>query len=372
MAGLASNLTAQSKSALTVSDSPERWKRLSVALAKEVETDWVRVQKRLTPVASWAQRHLGDRLFSNAVVFYPFGGPDVPYVLSMFPDSQEYVLVGLEEPGTTAAAEQALTGESLAVLRRLFHSYSLIGFYRTEDLRLALKPNGGLQGVVPLLLVPLAATGYLVWDVTEVSAVEFGRHQDRVDRSGKAAVSVVFSGKDSRIRRIMYLRADLADRAIRREEWVFKYLEKRPTVVTFIKCGSYLLHKNYFSIVREAILKQSHAIVQDDSGIPYRFLVGGEWDIRIYGKYTRPIALFENWYQPDLEYAVEGQASGPLPFAFGYKGYAAGSVLMVARRRSGLNALETLEAGRVRGDVTLEDKGEGRSSAAAPRGTRVW
>ena len=89
--------------------------------------------------------------------------------------------------------------------------------------------------------------------------------------------------------------------------------------MTLLKAASYLMHSNNFSQVRDFLLAHSKIILQDDSGIPYRFFSKDKWNIRHCGRYVGPINRFKEYPQPDL--AKENAASKPAPleFSFGYQ-----------------------------------------------------
>jgi len=60
-------------------------------------------------------------------------------------------------------------------------------------------------------------------------------------------------------------------------------------------------------------------VVEDDSGIPYRFFNQSAWDVRLHGAYNEPIDLFRNWRQDDLKLAFDSRPDVlPLDFAIGY------------------------------------------------------
>ena len=58
---------------------------------------------------------------------------------------------------------------------------------------------------------------------------------------------------------------------------------------TLIKSASYLLHDNQFSKTRALLLESADVVVQDDTGIPYRFLSQAPWQVKLYGQYHKPI-----------------------------------------------------------------------------------
>jgi ribosomal protein L28 len=70
-------------------------------------------------------------------------------------------------------------------------------------------------------------------------------------------------------KRMFYFRQDLSNRGQRQ---LFDDLSQRlGRVPTFTKSASYLMHEGGFSRIRDFILRHSSAIVQDPSGMPYRF-----------------------------------------------------------------------------------------------------
>ena len=94
------------------------------------------------------------------------------------------------------------------------------------------------------------------------------------------------------------------------------------------------MHKPYFSTIRGVILKQSDVVVQDDSGIPYRFFHDNEWDVQLFGTYSEPIKLFSDWQQDDLKDAYAAPNIQPLGFGYGYRFKPDTSNLLLARRRA--------------------------------------
>jgi len=61
-------------------------------------------------------------------------------------------------------------------------------------------------------------------------------------------------------------------------------------------------HKN-FSTIRGLVLAKSAAVLQDDSGIPYRYFDAANWRVQLYGNYEKPYGSFAWLEQPDLRKA---------------------------------------------------------------------
>ena len=77
------------------------------------------------------------------------------------------------------------------------------------------------------------------------------------------------------------------------------------------------MHKAYFSTIRNTVLSKAAVILQDDSGIKYSYFDPTKWEIRLYGMYERPIALFGNHFEADLYAAYRRGGVRPLPFRRG-------------------------------------------------------
>jgi hypothetical protein len=90
-----------------------------------------------------------------------------------------------------------------------------------------------------------------------------------------------------------------------------------PKSISMVKSATYLMHKSYFSIIRNTVLNKSTVILQDDSGISYKFFDQSQWNITLFGTYTKPIPMFINHYEPDLFEAYKN-VSNPIDFRYGY------------------------------------------------------
>src|SRR5262249_50765686 len=114
--------------------------------------------------------------------------------------------------------------------------------------------------------------------------------------------------------------------------WLRSY--EQPTVL--LKSASYLLHGGNFRKVRGVVRERARLIVQDDTGMPYRILRDDGFRISLYGQYERPVKLFENRYQKDLDGPLgSGGRSGPVPFPVGFNRRQGGRSGVIVARRPG-------------------------------------
>lgn len=283
-----------------------------------------RTSARISKQNEWSAAHIEPLIGSPRTVVYPFGGPDLMYAVAMFPESRRYLLMGLEPVGAMpdlenadpAAVVGALRGHDRAVETQLLH-----GYFITKDMKTDFS-NGVWQGVTPVLLTALGLMEASDLDVRPVNA------------GGNPAVEIRFSLPGRGRKSVVYVSGDLSNRGFpgAYESWLSA--EAGGGSVAYFKAASYLMQDGGFTSIRDWVLGRSRAVVQDDSGIPYRALDPQVWDVRLFGSYDAPIEFFARHRQADL--AAAYRAAGPrvpLSFGSGYQMKAHRANLTIARRR---------------------------------------
>jgi hypothetical protein len=117
---------------------------------------------------------------------------------------------------------------------------------------------------------------------------------------------------------VVYLSYDASNQNLAVNPQLMLWLNRRDKVQTFFKAASYLMHYDAFSTIRSFVSAHTVRLLQDDSGLPYRFMVSNGFDVNLLGAYTRTIALFGREFQPDLKAAYEKAKPATLPFLIGY------------------------------------------------------
>ena len=274
--------------------------------AETMAQRWRRHAARRTARQSeWHDGTLSYVIGQTNTVLYPFGGPDLLYAMAMFPRASTYVLLGLEPAGSLPSLESQNPGAVLAGLSRLDQSMETqlkVGYFITQDMRAQLS-GGPMPGVTPILL---ASIGLMDGTVESVSSLSAG---------GKPAVDIRFRLPGGGSRRAIYVSGDLSNGGF--SGGYRSWLGSFGGSTAYFKAASYLTHDEGFSGIRNFILKNCRAVVQDDSGIPHRHFSG--WETHLYGDYNGPIELFAKHGQPDLRAAYDAIGRGPtLPFGTGY------------------------------------------------------
>jgi hypothetical protein len=141
---------------------------------------------------------------------------------------------------------------------------------------------------------------------------------------------IVFFSPNGREQTLYYFTTDLADWAVKGNPGFMKFCEQQGQGVALLKAASYLMHSNNFSQVRDFLLTHSKIVLQDDSGIPFRFFSKDKWNIRHVGRYLGPINRFKQHGQLDLGKENAESKPAPLEYSFGYQWQPSRSSLMVA------------------------------------------
>lgn len=285
---------------------------------REMRAVWRQLaSRRISAMNTWS----GQNLPSPGVVHYPFGGPDLLHVRGMFPDAPNYVLLGLEAVGEVPPLESLPLEEVLGALpayREATKTQLRVGYFITKDMRSDLE-RSALRGVTPILLGTIALSDGVVTGVSQMSG------------GGKPGVEVNFRDSRGGAHRATYISGDLSNSGFNSayESWV----ASQGRGVTYFKAASYLMHDDRFSKVRNFYLANSNAILQDDSGIPFRYLSQGNWSIRYFGNYDAPIELFAKHAQADLRAAYAANPRTPIPFGSGYHYDSWNANLILATKR---------------------------------------
>lgn len=272
-----------------------------------MEREWARFDRgRLERMRAWAQAELDVR----GAVFYPFSGPDFVYAYNLFPRAGTYVLAALEPVGTVPPPDQVPLG-ALRGVQSSLHTLLTAGYFVTKDMR------ANLRGTLPILYIMLARSGCTILDVKPIAN----------------GVQIRFDAANGGRRTLFYVTSDLSNGGFRGNKGLHSLLRESGARTAFTKAASYLMHTNEFSAIRESLLNNFRVIVQDDSGIPFRYFDPAKWNIRLHGAYTPPLDLFKEHYQPDLAQAYGSGAGRPVEFGLGYRWNPREATVIVASRK---------------------------------------
>lgn len=333
--------------------------------ARGLEELWQRRKKALyDSLLPWAARELEPYHTWKGTVFYPFSGADWPTIFYIYPHGERYIFFGLEQEGDPHALRLLAPEEiakSLAGTYATLSDLLRLSFFKTKEMQTQLA-QGKVRGLLPVFLALFGRTGHQIYSVEHIFLTEAGQIDTLAATAKKPPQSAwdkVVTGLRFRIglpdhppQEVIYLSLNAANEGLRSQIGSYALLSRLRPCITLIKSASYLLFGPDFSVMRWLILSQSVAILQEDSGIPYRYFDSTSWRVRLYGVYTQPILIFRNKYQADLWQAYRTYPVRPLPFNIGYHTVPGQSNLLWAARRDPKATLPPLpeEQAAVSGD----------------------
>jgi hypothetical protein len=277
----------------------------------------------------------------TAPVFYPFSGPDALMATEYFPDSPVYVFAALEPSGTLpsfAQIQEKDMGPYLASMRSTMASELGRSFFITRQMDQQFRGQVTDGLLLPILQL-LVRTNHTILGFRYVRLDDQGKVIDRTldyhaaTRYGNKGVQIEFQTEsDKSIHQLYYYSVNLADDRLGENKPFQAYVESMKGATTMFKSTSYMLHHKEFSLIRNLVLANSGAVLQDDSGIPYHWFAADQWKVQLYGEYERPYGSFKWLEQVDLRKAYKQPGTKPLPMHVGYGYKKITSNLLLAQR----------------------------------------
>ncbi len=333
-AGTNSKLTGKSKQLTDLAnfiaglpvDSSSNMYKFSLSPAwrtynEESTLAWEKFKNLSNKIINWRDKELPSSKQKIETLFYPFGGPDYLFANLYFPNARNYILFGLENPGSVPQIDFS-NKDSLSYILNLYkkalEDVIQLGFFKTVDMKTDLK-NKAIDGTAPIIILFLARSGKQIIDVNPMNINDNGQIVPVTGTKKYCGIQIDFRNPgDTGLCHVYYFSTNLADPSLSANKPVFSYLKNLdPKSISMLKSASYLMHKSYFSIIRNTVLNKSIMILQDDSGISYKFFDHSIWDITLFGSYTKPVPMFINHYEADLFEAYKN-VSNPIDFRYGY------------------------------------------------------
>jgi hypothetical protein len=279
---------------------------------------------RFLKMKKWADTELQKRNDST-VLFYPFGGPDILNANIFYPNAKEYILFGLEPVDMLPDLCSMTTGQVNKYLDDVWLSLKDIfkrSYFITGNMIDALKKNS-VNGAVPVISLFLKRSGYHIVSMDKIGIDSTGIWKKSELLTGKKGITsgirIEFAGDTGkRIQSVFYYQTDISNEGLKKNPGFRKYLSSLDGCHTYIKAASYLMHGDDFSAIREIVFENSESILQDDSGIAFRFFDKNIWNINLYGRYQKPGKEFSWINETDLAKAYQDTSIKQVPFTLGY------------------------------------------------------
>lgn len=315
---------------------------------ERLNTGWNSFQKpNLTKIAHWWVKHSPSKY--NKKILYPFSGPDIINALTLFPEGELYMLFGLEQPGVVPRPQEMTNRQITAGLNGMLHSLQTIfryNFFRTKGMEKNLG-NMSFNSIAGLLMMFLSLNDYTIVDAGNIAIDAESRLVEGIKSDSRIrwqsppksrripGIEISFKKGNSPVKKLRFFMLNVIDSALTKFSPNFiPYIKNAGPCTTVIKSASYLMHndKIKFTKIRAAILAVSRYIIQDDSGIPLRYLTPNRWKVKFHGTYSIPIPMFRKRLQKDLKKAMKEYSTGILPFSYGYNYKSGESNLMTIER----------------------------------------
>jgi hypothetical protein len=289
---------------------------------------WGQFNTKSVPLMREFQKaNLDTPEISQATLFYPFSGPDALAASIFFPKNFNWVFAGLEPPGTLptpATFPEKHLSDDLGAIRESVYSELHRSFFITREMDKHFRGQVS-DGLLAPILHLLVRTNHTITGYTFVRIDDTGQIVAR-DLKDKAAaklpnrgVAISFrSEADQTPHNLYYFSLNLADERLSKNKGWAAFLPRLKGMASFFKATSYMTHNDTFSIIRTQTLDNSFAILQDDSGLPYKFYDPAVWNVTLFGSYTEPYGSFRYRKQQDLQDAYKTKGPKPLAFKIGY------------------------------------------------------
>jgi len=308
---------------------------------KWMTSHWLQARSRISAIESWRDQQVKISGGHNKTLLYPFSGPDFLNAYALFPDHPLYIFFSLERPGALPDLESVTPvqfAKMLQDVRNAFRDIFERNYFITDYMSKQLT-TPWIRGTVPVMATMMALMNLRIIRIEPIDLYpeltnSYEALEARRPRRLMLGVRIDFStANEGPLHQLYYFSVDAADKWLEFYPGFLDWVAQHRPASALLKSASYLLHDSQFEKTRAMILSSVDYVIQDDTGIPYRFLQQSPWQIRLYGRYHKPIKGLRYGYQADLESAYKARPNVPdLPFPFGYHWRGKQSGLLIANR----------------------------------------
>jgi hypothetical protein len=262
---------------------------------------------------------------SVTTLFYPFSGPDFLNANIFYPDVNQYIMIGMEPIGYLPDVCKMHPDSVYSYLNTINNTLKDIfkrSYFITSKMSNDLRKTK-VNGTLPLIALFIKRTGHQIVSIQHIGIDSVGKLKIIDSLKNKKnivrGIKVDFNSlAGKKVQSVLYFRTDISDKGLAKNRGFKTYLSELPPSFSYLKAASYLMHSDNFKSIRTLIFDVSSTILQDDSGIAYRYFDKLKWDIKLYGKYSKPKNEFAYINEPDLGKAFKSSVHRPLPYSLGY------------------------------------------------------
>jgi len=289
------------------------------------------MKSRLIPMTQWNREIMKrNTIADTSFVFYPFSGGDFIHLHAMYPNATDYLMVAREDVGDLPNlyskdfnyVKKYINGVD-TMLRDIYNK----SYFITKNMNDDTRHNTIINGMLPLIVWASSITGHQIISLNYYQ-MDSGGHLVELEgthNEGKpdAVTLELLETKTNTKKRLTYLSCDISDEGFQNHPQFYKYIQHTVSSKcnSFVKSASYLMHYETFDQIREIVLTKSNYFVEDDTGIPYKYISKDNFNIELFGVYEKPVKDFsENLFQSDLAAAYSDSTiyKGNISFSLGY------------------------------------------------------
>jgi hypothetical protein len=298
------------------------------AFSKETDEKYKQMcSNRLEKLASWHTTNMKEAgVDDSSYAFYPFSGGDFIHLSWLYPNATDYFMVAREEVGTYPTIQSMNDSDVMTYLKgvdlvlRDIYSKS---YFITKNMITDIHTENRVDGMLPILLWGVAKNNLEIISIEFFNVDSLGNTLTTTDKKYNGVVLSLKDKENNKRKSLTYLSADISDKGFATYPGIQRYLEKQVPqgCNSFVKSASYLMHYGSFNGIRNLVLNKSNCLVQDDTGIPFKYFDQTLWNVHLYGEYEIPVKDFSsNLFQNDLNAAYKDSTfyKGPINFSLGY------------------------------------------------------
>lgn len=288
------------------------------AFWKSVET------QRISRIAPWREQYIGSKV-KNKTALYPLSGGDILNFSLIYPQAERYVMIAMEKPGDVpdplALTDAQFKGGLLSV-QQMLGNIAQTGYFFSRLMNQYMNPEQyGIHGTMPTVSIFLVRLGHTLESVEKTCVDDAGKLTTKTDGACRLpGYRLRFrDGKSGIHKELIYISARIEDSLFSPDIPEGKFFRSLGKSSVMMKAAVYLLHSPKYRQAAQYVLDHADVVIQDDSGLPYRYFEESAWNTELYGAFVGPphMSGIEFYPQPDLVKAFREKA-GPLPFEFGY------------------------------------------------------
>jgi hypothetical protein len=317
-------------------DSLIKWKLYAQELDKLFSNAY---SLRLEKMRKWSSTEL-KKDQNTTTVFYPFSGPDFLNANIYYPDADQYIMIAQEPIGHLPDICSMHPDSVKSYLNSINNSMKDIfkrSYFITSKMNDDLKKTK-VNGTVPLMALFMKRSGHKIVAIQRIAVDSAGDLHllDSLKAKTKLVQGVridIRADSDKKLQSVYYFRTDISDKGFEKNPGFRTWISKLPKSNSYLKAASYLMHFPEFKEIRSLIFDVSLTILQDDSGIAYRYFDKSKWNIMLYGVYVKPKDEFKYIDEPDLAKAYQAPGIKPLLYSVGYNWRSGKSNLLYAVKK---------------------------------------